>query len=144
MIRKVESEGLEDNSQRGKYMNKVKMARMRMEDPAIVILKRKIDKMKEKIQDIQDKKSQVDNINKDKLLNAERDVLQLEKRVKKMTLDISNKMILKEMTPEEVPRKMILRKMFELDEVGEALKETYVRLEANLELSTDKNIDMKL
>lgn len=120
------------------------MARMRMEDPAIVILKRKIDKMKEKIQDIQDKKSQVDNINKDKLLNAERDVLQLEKRVKKMTLDISNKMILKEMTPEEVPRKMILRKMFELDEVGEALKETYVRLEANLELSTDKNIDMKL
>jgi hypothetical protein len=51
MIRKVESEGLESDS-RGMYMNKVKMARMRMEDPAVVILKRKIDKMKEKIQDI--------------------------------------------------------------------------------------------
>jgi hypothetical protein len=61
-----------------------------------------------------------------------------------MTLDISNKMIMRDMPEQGVPRKMLIRKMFELDEVGETLKENYIRLEANLELSTDKNIDLKL
>jgi hypothetical protein len=117
---------------------------MKMEDPALVILKRKIDNLKEKIEDIDIKRSKIDTINKDTLLSSEKDVLHLEKKVKKMALDIGNKLTMRDLPEENLDRKMLIRKMYELDENGEILKENYIRLETNLELSTEKNIDMKL
>lgn len=88
----------------------------------------------------------IENINKDELIEHERRIVEAEKRVKSLALEIENRQFQREEEGEDIDfmNHHIIKKIYEFDETGENLKEEFKRLEANLELAVDRNIELKL
>lgn len=107
-------------------------------------MKNKIERLRGRLDDVKLQIKKISNINKDKLIMNERRLVTAEKRVKKLTLDITNKMVEREDMNFELPRQKMIQKIYEFDEICENLKEEYLRLETNLELAQDRNIELKL
>ena len=110
----------------------------------MLIVKRKIETLKEKISDMNQKMKEVKSINKDRLLQNERNLLTLEKKIKRLTLEITNKQIERQDYEIDLPRAHLMQKFYEMDDIAENLKQEYLKLEANLELAQDRNIELKL
>jgi len=145
MIRKLEVEyGDEQDQQNGAKFSKVHLARLKMIDPGELIVKGKIEKINEAIEDLELKKREVDLIGKDQFLNTERRISFLENRAKRLTLEIMNKMIEKDLSLDDNEKINLPRKAYELEYHALALQEENHKLNENINFLKEKNIELKI